>query len=188
MIVLSDREKRIFIVVLFIAGGALLYTKAIEPLFRLSKRWGEDIAQDEVTLKRMIRDVGNKEEVESEFQELREKARLPVDEGEYETHFLSELDRLARRSGLEVNRQFPLIREEKGYVLEVPARLEAVATLEELVYFLGLLESSSQLIDARRVEINCERGVYERLRTRIQLVSPVVEEKEEEEEPGNRKL
>ena len=181
MIVLSDREKRIFIVVLFIAGGALLYTKAIEPLFRLSKRWTEDIARGEVTLSRMIRDVGSKEEVESEFQELWGKARPQVDEGEYETHFLSELDRLAGESGLEARRDSPLPRDEKEYVLEVRARLEAVATLEQLVYFLRLLESSSQLIDARRVKIDCDRGVYERLRTNIHVVSPIVEEKEEEE-------
>ncbi len=131
----------------------LVSAKLIPPIPLKWKNQTQLIQQKELTLKRSLAIIQNKELLANDFSDLSKKiqARLPAQRGE--STFLAAIGDVAQKTNVHIETMNPLPYRDLGFLKELSVEINMEANLGNLALFLYQMRQSSVALAANRLKL-----------------------------------
>lgn len=155
---LTKRERRIAVCTAAIVCAGLLYVYVIEPT---AQEWSVLRAEAaRLTAEQMELTVllGNRESIEAQYEEVKSAVTEGATEEALQVSLLSEVEDLARRSGLAVGSIKPMSRTQEGPFDRLHLQLTALCAHHQFVHFLQALQSRERLLHCETISLTVGRG------------------------------
>ena len=150
---MSKRERTWIIIALVIVLAAAVDRLAIKPLRDTIADLDQEIATKTKTLMGYRRSIAREEAVSQEYREYAEYLKRSGSNEQETSRILQTLDRLARRTGVNLNQSTPRGAEELEWVTKLNVEIEAEARPERLVRFLYELNTVADILRSDRVQV-----------------------------------
>jgi len=155
---LSKKERAGLIAACAIIMAVFLDRLVIRPVSAKLRRMDQEIALSEKKLSYDLRNINNKDFIESEYEKYKNfiKKSSASDE-ENVSNMLAEIEGLARSAGVNLVDIKPQASKQADFYKEYAAEVTIEGQMEEIVTFLHKLNSSAQLLRAVRVRFGMKQ-------------------------------
>jgi Tfp pilus assembly protein PilO len=151
---LSKKEKIGLIAAVIAIAIMLIDRLVISPISNRIQRIDQEIKFSENKLSRDLRNINNKELIESEYKKYRGYVkRTSASDEEDVANILGEIEGLARSSGVSLVDIKPQAPKQADFYKEYPIEVEVEGSMEQIVTFLHDLNNSTQLLRAVKLRI-----------------------------------
>ena len=148
---LSKREKIALFTGITLVIAAILDIVAVKPISGKIQFLDREIKVSEKQLCLNLCNIARKEVVEKEYKEYDKYVGEEGSEEEETSKILSEIETLARKSGMYLIKMKPQSPKVTGFQKEYKIEIEAEGKIEIVVQFLYQLNNSSQLLRAEKI-------------------------------------
>ncbi len=147
------RRKIVITISLIIFVTFILYLGFFLPFSKRLNQLNSEITNNEKIIKRLKKELEEKEILEKEFSSLTKKikARLPFQREE--SQFLSEIEKVAKENNIHINLLTTLPSKDIGEFKELSVEIDMEANLGNLVRFLYEMRKSSVVLVANKLEL-----------------------------------
>jgi Tfp pilus assembly protein PilO len=151
---ISRKEKIGLAVALSIVAIAFVDRVVVSPIQMKIKEMDQEILFKEKALGRDLRNLNRKEMITREYETFDPYLKKSNSKEEEMAKVLGEIERLARESQVRLVKIKPRGTQDKEFYEEYNIELEAEAAMGPLVDFLYRLNTSAQLLRAKKLRIN----------------------------------
>jgi Tfp pilus assembly protein PilO len=155
---MSKKEKTGVIAAAVIILAVFIDRTVISPVGTKLRRMDQEISSSEKKLSHDLRNIHNKELIESEYRKYRNfvKKSSASDE-ENVSNILAEIEGLARASGVNLVDIKPQASKQVDFYREYAAEVTVEGQMEQVVTFLHKLNSSPQLLRAIKIRLGMKQ-------------------------------
>ena len=142
----------------FIVLAVFVDRLVLNPMTVKLRRMSREIALNEKKLDQDLRNMQNKDLIESEYEKYKDFVkRISVSDEENVSNMLSEIEGLARTAGVNLVDIKPQVPKEVDFYKEYAAEVTIEGQMEQIVVFLHKLNSSAQLLRAVKVRLGLKQ-------------------------------
>lgn len=151
---LSKKEKIGLVAAIVVMMLVAIDRLVISPIGGRIQRVNQEIQFSEKKLSRDLRNMNNKDLVESEYKKYKNYVKKTAASDEEDVaNILGEIESLARLSGVSLVDIKPQTPKQTGFYKEYAIGVEVEGSMEQVITFLHNLNSSTQLLRALKLRI-----------------------------------
>jgi len=151
---LSKKERIGLVVALVIIIVVLVDKLVISPVGEKFRRIDQEIDFSEKKLSRDLRNINNKDLIESEYKKYKDFVKKSSSSDEEDVaNILAEIESLARSTGVNLVDIKPQATKRTDFYKEYAIAVEVEASMEQVITFLYNLNNSEQLLRAVKLRI-----------------------------------
>jgi Tfp pilus assembly protein PilO len=155
---LSKKEKAGVIAACVIIAAVFVDRAVIHPMGAKLRRIGQEIAFSEKKLNHDLRNIHNKELIESEYAKYKNSIRKgAASDEENVSNMLAEIEGLARTAGVNLVDIKPQASKQIDFYKEYAAEVTIEGQMEQIITFLHKLNSSAQLLRAVKLRLGMKQ-------------------------------
>jgi Tfp pilus assembly protein PilO len=150
---LNKRERLILALTIILVSFALISKFALRPLFTLNAKLAQELKTKQVHLKRLERMAGRKA-LKDEYETFIRALKMSESQELEMARFLSEIEKLATNSGVNILSLRPQEIEERKSYRRFLVELKCEGNNQQILQFVFLLESSPLLLKIERFQLS----------------------------------
>lgn len=150
----SKREKSILYFAIVIITGIVLYSMALEPLWKKWKDLNESISNKEIQIIKNLKIMAQKDTISRLYDQYAENIKMKGSEEEETATILREIENIARMSSTRIIDIKPHKVQDMDFYKEYTIELEAEGDVSNLSRFIYELQSSKQILKVKHLRLN----------------------------------
>jgi len=151
---LTKREKIILYSVVAVVAVSLIYSFAIEPLYRRWVRSNQDLSLAKIRLHKSLSVIANKEKTDAEYALYSERLMTAGSDEQEMTAILNTLEVIARSAGLKIINIKPKPAQDKQFYSRFIVDLETESDMRGLMKFIYDTRNSPLMLKVDRLSLN----------------------------------
>jgi len=152
-LLVSKRERLLFIIVAVVIIASLSYSLIIDPLYNKLKTLEEEIEAKEIRLTKNIRLIAERDAINEEFNKYSQQLKVKSTDEEEMASVLSEIERIGKSSGVYLNDVKPQPIKDNQFYRVLSVEIKFQASPDNLSKFIYDLQSSPFLLKVKRLQI-----------------------------------
>ena len=190
---LSPREKKVLSIALFILVLAIFDTLMIKPILSRLEAIKQDTIKEEALINKDLRLLANKGRIEQENEAYNQYylEQLPS-EKEIISLFLKNVQALATRANVTLNKIAPTETKEDKTHMTYFAELECFGNLPDVITFMHLVETSPELLKVVKFNLGVKKADSDEVKSTMTISKmvissqPIIEEDTDKSAAGEK--
>lgn len=151
---MSKKEKIGIMAASLFVFIALFDRLIISPVGKKLNQLNQEIKISEIQLGMSLRNLNQKDAIASQYSKFSQYLKNPGSEEETTASLLSEIEKLARKSNINLSGLRAQQSKDKGFYREYSVEVEAEGTMDAMINFLYQLNVSTQLLRTEKLRFN----------------------------------
>jgi len=168
-LLISGREKTLFILVVFVIAVSLSYAFVIEPLYKKYQDLNQEMEFKEVRLKRNNKLIREHDAINAEFNKYSEQLKIKGSDEEEMASVLSEIEKIGQSAQVYLSDVKPQPIKDRDFYRLLGVEVKFQASMETLSKFIYNLQKSPFLLRVKRLQVNSKGQSSNLLEGTIQI-------------------